>query len=234
MGIQALLRDLCLSAGVYFRVFLRAEGSAMRLVILSDTHGQRPEIPDGDVLIHCGDISTHGSRDDIQAGLEWLDKQGHSVKFYVPGNHDIAMQFTNMPWFRSITVLQDREIVYAGVTFYGTPWCPAYKGWGFGIEPGSRTMKAARDAIPGYTDVLISHCPPYGVMDKVKGEDEHLGCRVLRRRVDSFRPRVHCFGHIHTGGEGSPQVNISGTLFVNAAVLDEEYRPVGVPQVVSL
>lgn len=49
----------------------------MRLVLISDTHGQpeRLEIPAGDVFIHAGDLITHGP----SWGKGGLNSEGEQV-----------------------------------------------------------------------------------------------------------------------------------------------------------
>lgn len=56
--------------------------------------------------------------------------------------------------------------------------------------------------------------PPYGTLDVGKKKGEHVGCKVLRERVDKIKPKIHIFGHIH---ESYGHVMENGTLFVNAA-----------------
>jgi hypothetical protein len=58
----------------------------------------------------------------------------------------------------------------------------------------------AENPIPGFprVDVLMTHGPPRGVLDRTRLGDER-GCVFLRRAVGKVRPRVHCFGHMHEG-----------------------------------
>lgn len=44
----------------------------VRFVLISDTHSQTTPIPDGDVLLHAGDLTTLGQPDDLNAQVEWL------------------------------------------------------------------------------------------------------------------------------------------------------------------
>lgn len=46
------------------------------------------------------------------------------------------------------------------------------------------------------TDVLITHGPPYGILD-LNFEDLKVGCEELMRAVIRVQPRLHIFGHIH-------------------------------------
>jgi len=61
----------------------------IRVVCISDTHTQRWEdVPDGDLLIHAGDLSNDGSLREIQAAVDWLKSLPHRHKVVVCGNHD--------------------------------------------------------------------------------------------------------------------------------------------------
>ena len=66
----------------------------MRLVLLSDTHGRHKKlsVPDGDVLVHCGDFSHRGSLTETHAFGRWFAAQPHLFKLLVPGNHDAATE----------------------------------------------------------------------------------------------------------------------------------------------
>jgi hypothetical protein len=44
----------------------------MNLVMVSDTHGARPSLPAGDVLVHCGDLTHLGSFAELRSEVEWL------------------------------------------------------------------------------------------------------------------------------------------------------------------
>ena len=70
--------------------------------------------------------------------------------------------------------------------------------------------------IPDDTDVLITHGPPFGILDQAPGSDDHQGCRALFDRVRQLKPKLHVFGHIH-GAHGT--FRTEDTLFVNAALL---------------
>jgi Icc-related predicted phosphoesterase len=88
-------------------------------------------------------------------------------------------------------------------------------------------MKARWDAIPNDTDILITHGPPFGYLDIPGGQSTlRVGCEMLRERVDEFKPKIHIFGHIH----GSAGYYFNGhTHFINAAVLNEQYRYANTP-----
>lgn len=61
----------------------------IRVVCLSDTHTLKwPDVPDGDLLIHAGDLANDGSVREIQAAVDWLRSLPHPHKVVIGGNHD--------------------------------------------------------------------------------------------------------------------------------------------------
>lgn len=205
----------------------------MRLVFVSDTHLQHAfDVPDGDVLIHCGDGTMRGSAGEIQLWNEWFKKQPHTYKIAIAGNHDIgfeeapeaAQRLLNEPIY-----LQDSSIKIEGVNFYGSPWQPEFFDWAFNL-PRGHALEQKWDLIPGDVDVLITHGPPHGILD-VNLHGEHCGDEQLLEAVERIKPKIHAFGHIHYSA-GSLEQN--GTLFVNASICTDRYDPWQAPIVVDL
>lgn len=199
----------------------------MRIVSISDTHHYpvKVDIPDGDVLIHAGDLTGRGTFMEISRAGQWLASLPHKHKIVVAGNHDflfekdygLACQALG-DGVSGIQYLQDQVTVIDDVVFYGAPWSVEFHHWAFGLS--ERDSKSRWDKIPQGVDVLITHGPPYGIMDSAPN-NYRLGCKELRGRVEQLKPRLHVFGHIHH----SHGVEKHGdTLFVNAAVCDEEYK----------
>lgn len=212
----------------------------MRLVFVSDTHLRHSFIvPEGDVLVHCGDFSMIGDARQISAFNEWLKDQPHRYKIVIAGNHDIGFEEAPEAARRLLSepiYLQDSSIVIEDVKFYGSPWQPWFMDWAFNFPRGTVGREQARATwakIPPQVDVLVTHGPPYGVLDRVVGSTsrEHLGCRHLLARVKEVRPKIHAFGHIHSGHGTNRH---GDTLFVNASICDEAYMPTLKPVVVDL
>lgn len=61
----------------------------IKVVCVSDTHNNQPDLPSGDILIHAGDLTENGSFDEVQAGITWLSSQSHPFKILIAGNHDV-------------------------------------------------------------------------------------------------------------------------------------------------
>ena len=74
--------------------------------------------------------------------------------------------------------------------------------------------------IPDTTDILITHGPPWEHLDATPYGNKRVGCELLRVRVDELKPKIHVFGHIHSGYGYKFH---EGTHFINAAVLNEKY-----------
>lgn len=200
----------------------------MRLVVISDTHGLHDRIdslPDGDILIHAGDfMNSELDLKEILSFNQWLGEQPFKQRIVCAGNHNRA--FENMPeiargLLTNAIYLENDGITIDGVSFWGSPYTPEFMNWAF-MYPRGGTAKRYWDLIPNGLDVLITHGPPHGILDQAAPGLEHLGCGELRKAVDAKKPRIHIFGHIH-GGAGTFENGT--TRFVNAAYLNEAYKP---------
>jgi Icc-related predicted phosphoesterase len=206
----------------------------VRLVCISDTHNlhDRIAIPDGDVLIHAGDMTNTGSLEEIAACIEFLAALPHRHKVVIAGNHDFAFQrepaaVAEIVW--AVTYLQDAAAEIGGLRFWGSPWQPWFFDWAFNLERGA-AIRAKWDLIPDGVDVLITHGPPLGHLD-LTDNGRSVGCADLLDAVHRVRPRLHVFGHIHEAYGVTAQ---RGTKFVNACSCDLRYRPINPAVVVDL
>lgn len=206
----------------------------MRIVAISDTHEMHRKIlvPDGDVLVHAGDMTWHGELDAIAEFNAWLGRLPHTHKIVIAGNHDWGFQLQPAAARALITnaiYLEDSSTEIQGVRFYGSPWQPEFCQWAFNLPRGPQ-LAAKWALIPENTDVLITHSPPYGIRDLNAG-NQGQGCRDLLARVIIVKPRLHIFGHIH---ESYGRLETQETVFINAAACDERYRPHNPPVVWDL
>jgi predicted phosphodiesterase len=212
----------------------------VRIVCLSDTHNRHDQlrIPDGDLLIHAGDATMHGTAEEVAAFDTWLAAQPHRHKLLVAGNHDFLFQQrprVARGLLKSAAYLEDSGIEIEGLRFWGSPWQPWFFDWAFNLRRGA-PLREKWALIPEGTDVLVTHGPPEGILDMVgvgKAVDghDHAGCEELREAVLRLRPRLHVFGHIH---EGYGREALDGIEFVNACNCDRLYRAVNAPLVVDL
>lgn len=210
----------------------------IRIICLSDTHNRHEQInvPDGDILIHAGDATNRGTIDEIVLFDEWFSNLPHPHKIFVAGNHDWLFETNNIRARKlldsSIYYLQDSTVEIENLKIYGSPWQPRFYDWAFNLNRGAELAEKWK-LIPDETDVLITHGPPNGILDEVQRRYfvENTGCEELRKRVETIRPRLHVFGHIHCG---YGTMETFGTKFVNAANCDEFYQPTNAPVIVDL
>jgi len=208
----------------------------MRLVVISDTHTFHGAVepPGGDVLVHAGDFSLGGQPHELMEFFEWLGALPHRHKVVIAGNHDLL--FEENPDFArdmvpaGVTYLEDAGCEIEGIRFWGSPWQPWFLDWAFNLDSEAE-LQAKWNLIPPDTDVLVTHGPPYGVLDECY-DGRSVGCAALAGTVQRIVPKLHLFGHIHEGygRAGDP----AGTTFVNACICDRFYRPINPPVVVDI
>jgi predicted phosphohydrolase len=210
--------------------------SSIRIVCISDTHGQHAKlnVPDGDILIHAGDFAAFGDTPiEIIDFNQWLGTLPHRYKVVIAGNHDWMFERhpgTAGELLTNAIYLENSGTELAGLKLWGSPVQPEFNNWAFNVARGAAIRRYWK-MIPASTDVLITHGPPYGVLDTAHPSTGHLGCEELTIAVQQIRPRLHVFGHIH-GGQG--QQNSDGTQYVNASVVNEAYQLVYAPQVIEI
>lgn len=193
---------------------------------MADTHLYHRElvVPDGDVLIHAGDLCRGGQLRELAIALDWLGELPHREKLVVAGNHDWAFLRERESAKRllppRVSYLEDSAVSLRGVRFWGSPWQPEFCDWAFNLPRGAALAQVwAR--MPEDTNVLITHGPPAGIGDAVSVARRE-GCADLLARVRGVRPALHVFGHIHEDG-GAWQ--IGETLFANVTTWECERPP---------
>jgi Icc-related predicted phosphoesterase len=210
----------------------------VRLVCVSDTHNRAEgiDIPEGDVLLHAGDLTGHGEAAEVARAARWLASLPHAHKVVVAGNHDFLFQkqpeqaralLTQVP---GLVYLEDSEATVAGLRIHGTPWQPWFHDWAFNLPRQGSELARVWSRVPAGIDVLLAHSPAHGILD-LTSDGRAVGCELLRAELLRIRPRLHVFGHIH---EAHGDVTVDGTRHVNASICDLRYRPVQAPVVVDL
>jgi len=198
-------------------------------VAISDTHGMYNDLklPDGDVLIHAGDITRHGKLSELVDFNEWLGEQPHQHKIIIAGNHDWCFERQKQDSLNILTnavYLEDESTTIAGLTFYGSPWQPRFQNWAFNLTRG-KALQEKWDLITDNVDVLITHGPAFGLLDKIYS-GENTGCEDLLTKIKAIKPKVHICGHIH---EGYGRIEHQGTEFINASITNERNKPTNPP-----
>lgn len=201
-----------------------------KVVLISDTHGKhsRWKLPDGDILIHAGDVSSIGTEYQIQLFLDWFQRQKHKHKIFIAGNHDFFFESSSpdrikevLSWYPGITYLNDSGVEIEGIKIWGSPWQPGFHNWAFNYYDIEDTYW---NKIPEDTRILITHGPPRGILDVVVRGNKEVGCPILLERTKQLEQlQLHVFGHIHEG-RGS-YTDASGTMYFNVSMLNEDYQP---------
>jgi Icc-related predicted phosphoesterase len=220
--------------------------SKTRFIIISDTHNQHAglaaktaarRMPAGDVLIYCGDFTGRGKPEEVEAFNTWLAEQDYKYKVGTCGNHDFLFEKDRdraMQLFTAGEMLIDREFILPlegteeTLKIWGSPWNPWFHDWAFNSPEKPlakrRFMQEKWKAIPEDVDILITHTPPFQILDHVNNRhgEADVGCFALRERQEEicfsthFKQRLNCFGHIHEG-RGVVQSVATGWLYVNAS-----------------
>lgn len=201
----------------------------MKLVCISDTHGDHEQVvlPAGDVLIHAGDLTGHGTEQETLAFMQWFGLQDFEHKLCVAGNHDTFMESepdlaAEFARHNGVYLLNDSGCHIGGLNFWGSPITPRFHDWSFMRDPGA-AIEAHWRLIPENTDVLITHGPPHGILDQVERDDfqfEHTGCPSLLERIHEVAPLLHLFGHIH---EARGRVDADNLSYINVATMNKGY-----------
>lgn len=205
------------------------------IVAISDTHGmyEQVDVPDGDILIHAGDITGQGTYENLEEFNAWLGGLPHKHKVVIAGNHDWCFEW-DQDRCRDILsnglYLQDEQTEIEGLKIYGSPWQPAFYDWAFNLPRGPALVEKWSE-IPEGLDVLITHGPPHGILDQTRKELRNVGCQDLLDAVLDKLPRHHIFGHIH---EGYGEHKEFGIHFVNASINTHRYRPTQQPIVLEV
>lgn len=212
----------------------------MKIVCISDTHGLHSKLtmPPGDVLVVAGDFCGYGTLPEISSFAYWLRQQPYRSIIVVAGNHDGPFEQQRVAALEALGLerrmfypsdrliyLEDDGIEIGGLLFYGSPWTPEFYDWAFNL-PRGEALARKWALIPENTDVLITHGPPYGVRDYTPYGKSKAGCADLAERLQVVKPRLHVFGHLHSGygiTDHGPQAGRQ-QYSVNAAMCDEAYN----------
>ena len=183
----------------------------MKIVCTSDTHGmhEQMEIPDGDILIHAGDISESSRPEDYIQFNDYLGTLPYPHKIVLSGNHDLLyeLKYDNLAQLLSNAVyLKHGELRIENLKIWGSSWQPPLFGYQW-------------SQIPKNIDLLITHIPPYGILDSTSF-GRHLGSKQLLNRIQEVTPKIHVFGHVHESYGKEKQV-ISGkeVIFMNCTAI---------------
>ncbi len=192
----------------------------MRIVAVSDIHGSMKMVKRlaknmdeirPDLVVISGDITNFGEKSDAKAILSEIPFK----KAAVPGNCD-PPEIVDVFEECDTVDLHGKRAEINGLIFAGLgasnplPFSTLF-------TYSEENIGLILDSVAKGADVLVTHTPPYGILDKTMF-GHRGGSEAIREIVDKHRPRLSLFGHIHE----SPGVEkVDGTVFVNPGPLKE-------------
>ena len=152
----------------------------------SDTHGRHRElqVPENVHIVICaGDaVEDNIVGDEYEDFIEWFASLPCKWKIFVPGNHELSFELGQADGIiqrmtdKGITVLEDAIEDCDGVI----------------IGSISGNSSISDEDIPDDIDIVVTHNPPFGILDEGMGSTEILNF------VLHSQPKYHLFGHIHS------------------------------------
>lgn len=210
----------------------------MRIWHISDTHTYHDllRVPDGiDMVIHSGDCSNprdpYNNEPEVRNFIHWFKGLPIKHKVYVAGNHDTSIEkkLVTKKDFEDYNIhyLEDDLITLQGLLIYGNPYTPLFGNWAF-MKDRVKLDRYWTKAMPGYVDILVTHGPPKGILDKSYSREDVLemcGDKSLLNKVLDIEPKYHLFGHIHNCKDiinaGVQKLSVCDTWFSNGSVVTD-------------
>lgn len=200
---------------------------------ISDTHNDfSHSVGSGHILFHYGDATIRGSIKEIFKFSKWVKSQLNNFEHIViiPGNHDLmfekneakvrqifADRLADIPGASDrVHILINQSVELYGYKIYGSPYSIRYHDWAF-MKSGE-PLWVEWDKIPKDVEILMTHTPPFGILDFAGPARGNLGCPNLMYRIEQNNfPNLilHGFGHIH---EANGFKDRGGVAFINPSV----------------
>ena len=201
----------------------------MRILHISDTHSRHrllTDLPAADIIVHSGDISWAGKPEEVMDFINWFCGLNYRYKIFIAGNHDYCLDSKKPDAIQrhlpeNCFYLYDSAVTIEGLKFWGAPF--------FISDELRGNFKEIAELIPPDTDVLVTHRPPFGILDRAG--NINFGCPELLAAVMKISLRYHLFGHVHDAYGMKKEVGIT---FVNGALLDGNYSLVNEPVVIEI
>ena len=160
------------------------------IFVFSDTHGKHRDVivpEEADIVICAGDaVEDNLKGDEYDDFIDWFSSLSAKKKIFIPGNHELSFEIDKSEEIekamkeKDISVMQNSIDDCEGVTICSI----------------GGDVSIADEDIPTDIDILVTHYPPYGILD------EGLGSTEILNFVIKSKPTYHLFGHIHaTAGQ---------------------------------
>ncbi len=219
---------------------------------ISDLHGHYPKLEGGDLLIVAGDLTGSDNPFEYEDILEYLTNQNYTKVILIAGNHDNILENMIDPFLeKNLIYLRDSGTEFEGLKIWGSPWTKTFKG----INPKCKAFTCDTEEeladkwaiIPDDIDILITHTPPFGILDQAKkfdypakntklgyflnGQFQHVGSKSLSDYVGHMEtpPKLWIWGHIHEAYGKDGAIREKPCIMINASQVNERYKPVNKP-----
>ena len=210
----------------------------MKIWHISDTHTYHDllKVPMAiDMVIHSGDCSNprdpYNNEPEVREFIDWYKELSPKYKIYVAGNHDssIEKKLVTKKDFEDngIIYLENDYVTIEGIKIFGSPYTPNFGNWSF-MRDRNKLDRFWHSAIHDDTDIVVTHGPPKGILDKSENRDHQLECcgdKSLLNKLLQVQPAYHLFGHIHNSGDiinaGMQKLSICDTFFSNGSVVTD-------------
>jgi len=210
----------------------------MRILHISDTHTYHDllKIPPGiDMIIHSGDCSNprdpYNNESEVRDFIDWYKEIPVKHKIYVAGNHDTSIEkgLVTKDDFKNagIIYLENESVVIDGIKIFGSPHTPNFGNWAF-MKERNKLERFWRLAIDEDVNIVVTHGPPKGILDKSYDRENNLECcgdKSLLNRILEVQPTYSLFGHIHNCKDivnaGVQKLSVCNTFFSNGSVVTD-------------
>lgn len=210
----------------------------MIILHISDTHTYHDllKIPSGlDMIIHSGDCSNprdpYNNESEVRDFIDWYKEIPVKHKIYVAGNHDTSIEkgLVTKDDFKNagIIYLENESVVIDGIKIFGSPHTPNFGNWAF-MKERNKLERFWRLAIDEDVNIVVTHGPPKGILDKSYDRENNLECcgdKSLLNRILEVQPTYSLFGHIHNTKDivnaGIQKLSVCNTFFSNGSVVTD-------------
>lgn len=225
----------------------------MKVILMSDLHGDLPVIEPCELVCICGDISplniqaTHKKMRKwlIEEFKPWCESLPCDKVIFIAGNHDSSFQkldfmYTQFPKDGKTTYLFHESYVYTAksgkeYSIFGTPYCKLFGNWAF--MESDETLEKLYSTIPNNLDILITHDQPYGYNDIILDDvpwanNSNIGNKPLAKAILEKQPKIQVNGHLHSCDHS--MIEIGATKHYNVSLKNEMYEIVYKPLVLNI
>jgi Icc-related predicted phosphoesterase len=210
----------------------------MKIVAFSDIHGQHNRklkrwfyYNPGDLLLFAGDLQLNNQDYGINF-IDWIHELNYTNKVLIFGNHDGNYMYTldYSKKFKDITFLNNSSISIDGINIFGSPYSVVIPDHSWWFSESDEILGKIWEFIPNNTNILVTHCPPFGILDETV-DGSTVGSMTLLKRIYELKElKYHIFGHIQ---EAYGIKKIEEKTFINASILNEKYNLTNLPIVID-